>query len=145
MGESGDLIRVTPERLDAAALLDAVRADSAGAIAAFVGVVRDEHGGRRVHHLVYEAYPPMAEQELGRIAVEMRERWRLTRIAMAHRTGRLEIGEASVVIAVGAPHRREALEACAFGIERIKQNVPIWKKEFREGGEEWIVGDPSRP
>ena len=145
MGEPGDIIHVTSEPLDAAALMRAVRMDSSGAIASFVGVVRDEHEGRRVHHLVYEAYPPMAERELKRIAAEMHERWRISRIAIAHRTGRIEIGEASVVIAVGAPHRREALEACAFGIERIKQNVPIWKKEFREGGEEWIVGDPSRP
>ena len=141
----GDIIRVTPDPLDAAALMQAVRQDSSGAIASFVGVVRDEHMGRRVHHLVYEAYPPMAEQELARIAGEMRERWALGRIAMAHRTGRLEIGEASVVIVVAAPHRREALEACAFGIERVKQSVPIWKKEFRDEGSEWIIGDPSRP
>ena len=144
MGDA-DVIRVTPEPLDAAALMRAVRRDSSGAIASFVGVVRCEHDGRRVHHLVYEAYPPMAEREMRSIAAEMRERWRVSRIALVHRTGRLEIGEASVVIAVASPHRKEALEACAFGIERIKQTVPIWKKEFRDEGEEWIVGDPSPP
>jgi len=144
-GGGEDIIRVTSEPLDPAALAAAVRTDASGAIASFVGVVRDHHEGRRVHHLVYEAYPPMAEQELARIAGEMRQRWEISRVAMAHRTGRLEIGEASVVIVVSAPHRRQALEACAFGIERIKQSVPIWKKEYGDDSSEWVIGDPSRP
>lgn len=144
-GGSEDIIRVTSEPLDPAALAAAVRTDASGAIASFVGVVRDHHEGRRVHHLVYEAYPPMAEKELTRIAGEMRQRWEISRVAMAHRTGRLEIGEASVVIVVSAPHRRQALEACAFGIERIKQSVPIWKKEYGDDASEWVIGDPSRP
>ena len=145
MADSADIIRVTPDPLDVAALMKAVRTSGTGALASFVGVVRDEDQGRRVHHLVYEAYPPMAEKELARIAGEMRERWRLTGVALTHRTGRLEIGEASVAIVVAAAHRREALEACAFGIESIKKTVPIWKKEFRDEAEEWIIGDPSRP
>jgi len=139
-----EIIHVGPEALDPQALAAEVRADTSGAIATFVGVVRNHHQGRRVHHLVYEAYPPMAEAELRRIAAEMRERWTcLSGIALAHRTGRLEIGETSVAVVVASAHRREALDACAFGIERIKQSVPIWKKEFSEEGEEWVIGDSS--
>jgi molybdopterin synthase catalytic subunit len=141
--EDGDLILITPDALDAAALTWSVRRDSSGAIASFVGVVRDEHRGRRIHHLVYEAYPPMADKEMRGIASEIRSRWEVTAVVLAHRIGRLEIGEASVVIAVAAPHRKPALEACAFAIERIKQSVPIWKKEFSDEGEEWILENPS--
>jgi len=143
-----DIARVTTDPSDSAALvslMSGLRRDSSGAIASFIGVVRNEHGGRRVHHLIYEAYPPMAEQELKRIAAELRSRWAVDGVSLVHRLGRLEVGEASVVVAVAAPHRREALEACALGIERIKQSVPIWKKEFSDQGEEWIIGDPSRP
>ena len=139
-----DIIFLTPDPLDPAALTAAVRRDASGAIASFIGVVRNEHRGRRVHHLVYEAYPPMAEQEMRRIVSELRAKWEVTAVALAHRTGRLEIGEASVVIAVAAPHRKDALEACAFAIERVKESVPIWKKENSDEGEEWIIGDPSR-
>ena len=138
-----DIVRIGPEPIDASALSGAVRRDASGAIASFVGVVRNEHRGHRVHHLIYEAYPPMAEQEMRRIVSEIRSRWQITAMALVHRTGRLEIGEASVVVAVAAPHRREALEACAFAIERIKKDVPIWKKEFSDEGQEWIIGDPS--
>lgn len=145
MPGDGDIIFLTPDALDPGALSAAVRRDASGAIASFIGVVRNEHRGRRVHHLVYEAYPPMAEQEMRRIVSELRAKWDVTAVALAHRTGRLEIGEASVVIAVAAPHRKEALEACAFAIERVKESVPIWKKEYSDEGEEWIIGDPSRP
>jgi len=159
MQEPADIIRVTAEPLDISAMMQAVRLDSTGAVASFVGVVRDNHQGRRVHHLIYEAYPPMAELELQSIAAQMRQRWQLSRVALAHRTGRLEIGEASVVVVVAAPHRREALDACSFGIEQIKKTVPIWKKEFheelpaefeephdaqsREEPGEWVIGDPT--
>ena len=144
MSETGDIAQVTTEVLQTQRLMDAVRDDGCGAVAAFVGVVRNEHQGRSVHHLIYEAYPPMAEQEMLRITQEVRGRWAVRRVAIAHRIGRLEIGEASVVVAVGAAHRREALEACAFAIEKIKERLPVWKKEFSDEGEEWIIGDPSR-
>ena len=140
-----DIIRITADVLEPDALARDIRCDSSGALASFVGVVRNHHQGNAVHHLVYEAYPPMAEKELRGIAEEIHERWKVDRVALVHRTGRLEIGEASVVVAVSAPHRREAIEACSFGIERIKERVPIWKKEFGEKREEWIVGDPSKP
>jgi len=140
-----DVVRVSDEPIDAAALAQAVRTDGSGALASFVGVVRNEHHGHRVHHLVYEAYPPMAERELRLIVDAARLRWDLQGVAIAHRTGRLEVGEASVAIVVAAAHRKEALEACAFAIETLKKTVPIWKKEFSDEGEEWIVGDPSAP
>jgi len=143
MPEPGDIIVLTADPLDVASLSAAVRQDSSGAIASFVGVVRNEHMGRPVDHLVYEAYPEMALRELGRIVDEIRSRWVVTGVAMAHRTGRLEIGEASVAVVVAAPHRREALDACSYGIEQIKKSVPIWKKEFGAGGVEWVIGDPS--
>jgi len=140
-----DLIRVGPEPLDLAEVSQAVRRDSCGAIASFVGVVRNEHQGRRVQYLIYEAYAPMAEAEMARIAEEIHRRWKVERVGMVHRTGRLEISEASVIIAVAAPHRREALEACAWAIEELKKTVPIWKKEFTVDGGEWVLGDPSAP
>ena len=94
--------------------------------------------GARCLALEYEAYQPIADQQLEQVAAEMRERWDLTGVAIAHRLGRLEIGEASLVVAVSSAHRKEAFEACHFSVDRIKQIVPIWKKEFFEGGEVWI-------
>jgi molybdopterin synthase catalytic subunit len=110
----------------------------AGAIATFHGVVRDNSLGRRVLYLLYEAYPPMAVKEMQAIEEEIRGRWEVEKVAITHRIGRLEIGEASVVIAVSSAHRKDALEACQFAIDRLKQTVPVWKKEFWEGGEVWI-------
>ncbi|HID87231.1 MAG TPA: molybdenum cofactor biosynthesis protein MoaE [Anaerolineae bacterium] len=110
----------------------------AGAIATFLGTVRDHSRGRRVLYLEYDAYPEMAERTLRQIGEEIRERWGLDRVAIVHRIGRLEIGEASVAIAVAAPHRAEAFEACRYAVDRLKEIVPIWKKEVWEGGEYWV-------
>lgn len=115
-----------------------VASPGAGAVATFQGVVRDNSLGRKVLYLFYEAYPPMAVKEMQAIEEEVRKRWEIDKIAISHRTGRLEIGEASVIIAVSSPHRRDALEACHFTIDRLKQTVPVWKKEYWEGGEVWI-------
>lgn len=131
---------ITPEPLDALALMQAAGDDAAGAIAIFAGVVRNENLGRRVEYLEYDAYPPMAERKMAEIAEECRAKWPVTGIAMAHRTGRLAIGEASVIIAVSSPHRADAIHACHYAIDRLKTTVPIWKKEVFEGGEEWIEG-----
>ena len=111
---------------------------AAGAISTFHGVVRDNSLGRKVLYLDYEAYPPMALKEMEKIEAEVRERWKIEKIAISHRTGRCDVGEASVLIAVSSPHRREAIEACHYAIDRLKQIVPIWKKEYWEGGEVWI-------
>lgn len=124
--------------IDEKALVARVASPGAGAISTFHGVVRDNSLGRKVLYLEYEAYPPMAIKEMESIGAAVRERWTVEKIAITHRIGRLEIGEASVVIAVSSPHRREAIEACHFAIDRLKQTVPVWKKEFWQGGEVWI-------
>ena len=135
------LFEVTAEPLDPQRLTDAVRKDESGAVALFLGVVRDNSRGRRVLYLEYDAYPEMASRVMRRIAEEALGRWPLTDVAMQHRTGRLEIGETSLLIAVSSPHRKEAFEACHHLVDRFKESVPIWKKEVWEGGEVWIEGD----
>ena len=132
------MFEITSEPLDPRPLVDAVRRDESGAVALFYGVVRNENMGRNVQYLEYDAYPEMAEAEMARIAIAVGDRHAITRIAMAHRTGYVPIGEASVMIAVSAPHRAAALEACREAIDTLKQTVPVWKKEVFEGGEEWI-------
>jgi len=142
---------VTREPLDAQALVESVRRDESGAVVLFHGVVRDNNQGRRVLHLEYDAYPSMAEKKMRQIGEEARSRWQITDFAMQHRIGRLEVGETSLLVAVSAPHRREAFEACHYAVDRIKQIVPIWKKETFEGGEVWVEGsvaptpEPARP
>ncbi len=115
-----------------------VKRDSSGAVAAFGGVVREESHGRKVLHLEYEAYGPMAEAKMAQIGREIRAKWPVDAVAILHRVGLLKVGEMSVAIAVSAPHRREALEACSYAIDRLKEIVPIWKKEVFEGGETWV-------
>ena len=134
------MIRVQTDAIRPQELLDAVRGDGDGAEALFVGAVRNENQGRRVRYLEYHAYPAMAERELQRIATLATERFAVTRVSVAHRLGRIEIGQCSVAVAVSAHHRGPAFEACRFVIDTLKQQVPIWKKEFFEGGEAWIEG-----
>jgi len=116
-----------------------------GAIASFLGVVRNHNAGRRVRYLEYEAYEPLAVKVFERIEAETRDRWPGVRLALQHRIGRLEIGEASVAIAAASPHRAEAFAACRYAIERVKQIAPIWKHEFFEGGDVWIEGATADP
>lgn len=134
------LVEIGEAPLDPRRLEAAVAHPGAGGICTFTGVVRDNSRGRGVTHLEYEAYREMAEAEIRKITDEIAERWPEARVAVAHRTGRLEIGEASVVVAVSCPHRAEAFEACRHGIDRLKETVPIWKKEFATDGESWIEG-----
>ena len=129
---------ICEEVLDIQTLSGQVRSPQAGAVVSFVGVVRNNSLGRDVRYLFYEAYTPMAQKEFERIEAEIRIRWDVLRVIMAHRVGTLHIGEASVAIVVSSAHRKEALEACAFAIERIKQRLPVWKKEYWEGGEVWL-------
>ncbi|HJU48264.1 MAG TPA: molybdenum cofactor biosynthesis protein MoaE [Gaiellaceae bacterium] len=130
------LLSETPLSLDAA--VAEVATDAAGAIATFVGTTRSRSRGRQVIRLEYEAYAGMAEGEMERIAAELRERYDVSDIAIHHRVGVVGIGESSVVIAVSAPHRADALAACKDAIDTLKVRVPLWKKEVYEGGEEWI-------
>lgn len=137
-GGERDHYRVTAGVLDSQAIAAGVEDDGAGAVVTFVGTVRDNARGRGVLWLDYEAYAEAAEVQLRRIGDEMRERWPVLAVAIEHRTGRLAIGEASVVIAVSSAHRDAAFQAAAYAIERIKQIVPIWKKEAYDDGETWI-------
>jgi molybdopterin synthase catalytic subunit/molybdopterin converting factor small subunit len=135
---SGGSFRLSEEPLSLEAVVAEVANDDAGAIATFVGTTRAHSRGRNVHHLEYEAYPGMAEKVMAELAQTLRDRYDLTDIAIHHRTGRVEIGEPSVIIAVSAPHRGDALAACKDAIDTLKERVPLWKKEVYEGGEEWI-------
>jgi molybdopterin synthase catalytic subunit len=137
--------RVTTDPLDANAVAAIVASADCGAIATFVGIVRDEHGGRRVLWLDYEAFEPLAIKAFTLIDEEAGERWPSIGLAIHHRVGRLEIGEASVVIAAASPHRPEAFSACRYAIERIKQIAPILKHEPFEGGDVWIEGATADP
>jgi molybdopterin synthase catalytic subunit/molybdopterin converting factor small subunit len=135
---SGGAFAIGPDPLDLDAVVAQVADPAAGAIATFVGTTRAQSRGRAVVHLEYDAYPEMAESEMARIADEVRGRHEILGVAMAHRTGHVPIGEASVIIAVSAAHRGPAMDACREAIDTLKQTVPVWKKEVFEGGEEWI-------
>jgi len=124
--------------IDVAALVNEAR-PSDGGVCVFLGVVRNENEGRLTVSIQYEAYGPMAESEMARIARRIEEEWPDTRLRLQHRAGRLEVGEVSVAVVATAPHRREAFEACRAAIDRIKTSVPIWKKEFHpDGSSEWV-------
>ena len=135
---SGGSFRLSEDPLSLEAVVDEVRSNEAGAIATFVGTTRVHSRGRTVERLEYEAYAEMAEKVMAEIADDLKTRYDVCEIAIHHRTGQVEIGEASVVIAVSAPHRQDALAACRDAIDTLKEQVPLWKKEIYEGGEEWI-------
>ena len=132
------MILVTREPLNPEAITTTVRKEANGGVVTFLGTTRNDSDGRRVLYLEYEAYEGMAEKMLGRIAGEISQRWGITDVSIAHRFGRLELGEISLVVAVASPHRQEAFQACLYTVDRIKQNVPIWKKEVFEDGEVWV-------
>lgn len=119
-------------------VVEKVRSDSCGAIATFIGTVRNASMGKKVVYLEYDAYEEMAVKKMSAIGQEVKEKWDVDKMAITHRIGKLDIGEMSVVIAISSPHRKDALEACQYTIDRIKQIVPIWKKEVWEDGEIWI-------
>ncbi len=135
---SGGTFRLTEGPVNLTSVVVAVVDEQAGAIATFLGTVRAKSRGRDVIALEYEAYEEMAEEVMAEIAAEVDERYDLCKVAITHRLGRVEVGETSVAIAVSAPHRQDALAACADVIETLKARVPLWKKELYEGGEEWI-------
>ena len=133
-------IVLTSDARDEAAVREAVAQPAAGAIVSFAGTARDHHGGKAVVRLEYEAFEEMARRQMERLRGEALERFEVLDVAIHHRTGRTEIGEASVVIAVSAAHRAPAFAACRFVIDTLKQTVPIWKKEFYADGSAWIAG-----
>ena len=132
------MVRLQSESIDLSALVSSARGDGDGAVSLFLGTVRNVNDGRGVLFLEYEAYAGMAEREMQRIADDAIARFRATRVDIVHRVGRLAIGEASVAIAVSAPHRAAAMEACRFTIDTLKERVPIWKREhFADGTTVW--------
>ncbi len=136
---------ITEAPLSIQDLAQRVAEPSAGAIATFTGTARNSFRGKDVEHLEYEAYVPLAEQALAEIGTEIAHRWPVvTAVAVAHRVGRVEVGEASVIVVVSAPHRREALAACAYGIDRLKAVLPVWKKEVFADGEVWRENTTNR-
>ena len=137
-GGSGGLFRVVDRPLRLEEVVEAVAGEAHGGLVTFSGSVRNQTRGRRVLKLEYEAYPPMAEKKLAEIGAEVAGRFNGTRLAIVHRVGTLVPGELAVVIAAAAPHRKEAFLGCEHAIERLKQDVPIWKKEFYEDGEIWV-------
>jgi molybdopterin synthase catalytic subunit len=133
------MIRLTSDEIDHAALTEGVRRDECGAVVIFLGTARELTDGRVTTSLDYEAYGAMAEKKLAEIEQETRARWPVGDMAIIHRLGHLEIGEISVAVAVSCPHRAEAFEACRYAIERLKEKVPIWKKEnWADGTSEWV-------
>ncbi|HEY3962448.1 MAG TPA: molybdenum cofactor biosynthesis protein MoaE [Gaiellaceae bacterium] len=135
---SGGAFLLSDQPLSLDKIVDEVRDEQAGAIATFTGTTRIESRGRHVQHLDYEAYEGMAEQVMAEISTALERRYDLCAVAIHHRIGRVSIGETSVLIAVSAPHRQDALAACRDAIDELKERVPLWKKEVYEGGEEWI-------
>lgn len=129
---------VTPDRIDTEALLAEVGDAAAGGTTLFIGTTRNENEGRIVERLEYEAYEAMALDEMRRIGEEMASRWQVVAVSMVHRLGVVPVGQASVAVAVSAAHRDEAFAACRYGIDTLKATVPIWKKEFYQGGEHWV-------
>jgi molybdopterin synthase catalytic subunit len=144
-GFTSDRFQVTSAPLDVARTAAAVETARCGAVNLFVGLVRDHNAGRRVLTLEYECYEPLAVKSFERIASEAAVHWPDVNLAIAHRVGALEIGDASVVIAAASPHRAASFAACRYAIERIKQIAPIWKHERFEGGEVWVEGATADP
>src|SRR5215204_621172 len=140
-------VAVTSAPLDLQALIGEIAKSTTadGAITSFVGLVREQNQGRRVSFLEYEAYEPLAVRTLQLIIDEARQQWADTRTGVYHRTGRLELGEASIIIVAASPHRAHAFAACRYTIERVKQIVPIWKHEHFEGGDVWLEGATADP
>jgi molybdopterin synthase catalytic subunit len=135
---SGGAFRLSDDPIDPQTVIREVSDERAGGIATFIGTTRIQSRGRTVEHLEYEAYEGMAEQVMADLAEDLKRKYHLCEVAITHRVGKVGIGELSVVIAVSAPHRSDALAACAEAIDRLKETVPLWKKEVYEGGEEWI-------
>lgn len=136
-GGSG-IFRVTDESLSLDEVVRAVSCPEHGGVATFTGLVRNHNHGKTIVRLEYEAYRPMAERQLAEIGVALASEFPGARLAIVHRVGKLAVGEAAVVIAASAPHRAAAFEVCRAAIDRLKESVPIWKKEIAEDGEEWI-------
>jgi molybdopterin synthase catalytic subunit len=135
-------VKISKKELNIAKCIMSVISDEAGGIDVFIGTVRNKTKGKNVKYLFYETYEKMALLEMEKIAKYATKKWKLKKVVIHHRKGKLEIGETAVVIAVSAPHRKEAFEACRYIIDTLKATVPIWKKEVFEDGEKWVSPNP---
>jgi molybdopterin synthase catalytic subunit len=139
------MVEIVRETIDVNRVLRSVHDNAAGGTAVFIGTARDHSDGKNVLAMEYEAYPSMAEKMMHAIVDEVLAQWRICKISIVHRIGRLEIGETSVVIAVSSEHRKEAFEACRYAIDTLKKTVPLWKKEVFKGSEVWVGSKEQRP
>lgn len=136
------MFKITDETITEAHVREVVESPEAGAVVLFLGTVRNNTDGRQVKHLEYNAYEPMAEKKMAEIGKEILEKWGITRVAIIHRVGKLEIGEVSVAVGIASPHRKDGFEACKYAMDRLKQIVPIWKREvWVDGDAEWVKPD----
>ncbi len=140
-GGEEDIFQITTDSIDTSELVERLKSPADGAVVVFEGIVRNHSAGKRTLYLEYEAYEPMALKQMCRVGAEIHDKFSIDRVGMVHRLGRLEIGETSVAIVVSSGHRKAAFEACRYGIDRLKQIVPIWKKEFFEDGAVWAEGE----
>jgi len=136
---------LTEDPIDLAEIEQGVRRHENGGLVIFMGTVRSPSQGRPVQFIEYEAYRGMAEREMERIAEKVCEKWGVRHLAIVHRVGRVAVGEAAVVVAAASPHRRQAFEACQYAMDRVKEAVPIWKKEYFPEGPSWSSGNLSSP
>lgn len=134
------MISITKDTIDQTKIFDQIKDDSCGAIVSFIGFVRDHSSKGKVEGIFYEAYDEMLEEILKKIEREVFKNWNIKKFIAVHRTGYLHVGEISVIVGVSSEHRKEAFEACSYGIENIKKRCPIWKKEKTQFGNEWIEG-----
>lgn len=134
------MIKIVEKPININDVIKDAMGDECGAVSVFIGAVRNKNDAKKVTGIYYDAYKEMAERNLKEIEKEIKEKWKTKRVSIVHRIGKLKVGEISVVIAVGTPHRKEAFEACRYAIERIKEYLPIWKQEFYESGKGWVRG-----
>ena len=140
-GGEEDIFQITTDSIDTVELVERLKSPAAGAVVVFEGIVRNHSAGKRTLYLEYEAYERMALKQMCLVGAEIHDKFSIDRVGMVHRLGRLEIGETSVAIVVSSGHRKAAFEACRYGIDRLKQIVPIWKKEFFKDGAVWAEGE----
>ncbi len=135
-------VTISKRKLNTRKCIEFVKDDGAGGIDVFIGTVRNKTKGKKVKHLLYETYGKMAKHEMEKIAKHVIKKWGIRKVIIHHREGELKVGETAVIVAVSAPHRKEAFQSCRYIIDTLKTTVPIWKKEVYENGEEWISANP---
>jgi molybdopterin synthase catalytic subunit len=132
------MIEITKNKIDVQRIIDAAQSPDCGAVSVFIGTVRNNSRNKEVNALEYEVYGEMAEKMIGKIMEEIKSKWEVSKIAVSHRIGKMDVGEITVAIAVSSPHRKDSIPACQYAIDRLKEIVPIWKKEHAVDGASWV-------